>query len=65
MESLGSCDLWTGGQHAPAVSGQSHTKLRSDDSRWLCHAAGMDAKAVKRAALMTVRRAILRRFPRN
>ena len=38
-------------------------KLSGDAGRGLHHAAGMDEKAVRRAAFVTVRRAICERFP--
>jgi hypothetical protein len=45
-----------------SISRQLHRKFRSDTDRVLHHAAGMDER-IRRAALVTVRRAFLERFP--
>jgi hypothetical protein len=39
------------------------TKHPRDTGCWLYHAGGMDEKAIRQAALITLRRAILERFP--
>jgi hypothetical protein len=44
-------------------SAQSHPKFSSDSARGLYDARGMDEKAIRRAALITLRRAICERFP--
>jgi hypothetical protein len=48
---------------AARICGGSRSKFNSDSGRRLHHAVGMDEKAIRRAALITVRRAILKRFP--
>jgi hypothetical protein len=50
------------GQYSMGLSAGSHPILSSDASRRLYHAAGMDERVIRRAALVTVRRAILERF---
>jgi hypothetical protein len=42
---------------------RTHPKCTGDAGHWLYHACGMDEKAIKRVALVTLRRAICERFP--
>jgi hypothetical protein len=48
---------------APTVSEQSRSKFSRDASRVLYEAVGMDQKAIRRAALITLRRAICEHYP--
>jgi hypothetical protein len=62
MELLGSRDIWTDRKPAQAVSEQSHPKHSSDAVSCEYQTGGMDEKAVRKAALVTLRRAILERL---
>jgi hypothetical protein len=48
---------------ALCISNRSRPKRSSDAGRDLYDAGGMDEKAIRRAALLTLRRAICKRFP--
>jgi hypothetical protein len=61
-ELLGSCDLWTGRRVLTPFL-DNRTKHPGDSGCWLYHAGGMDEKAIRRGALIKLRRAILERFP--
>jgi hypothetical protein len=45
------------------ISAQSHTKLSTDADRELYDSGGMNDEAIRRAALVTLRRAICQHFP--
>jgi hypothetical protein len=57
------CSTGAGSRLYARVSARSRHKLSRDAGRDLHHAGGMDKKAIRRAALVTVRRAICERFP--